>query len=841
MIRIHLNKPDLGVWCGMKRIGMVFHVAILGVWAFLCVCNNGCAQSVRFDVLYSFTNNPESPYGTLIQGPDKNFYGTTVSGGWGYGTIFGVTTNGSITTLYSFTGGVNGENPQAGLVQGTDGNFYGTTQGGGSNNFGTVFKWSTNGSLTTLYSFTGGSGGAYPYAALTLGSDGTLYGTTYGGGNSSSAGSVFKVTTNGFVTNLYAFSGGVIGISPDPPDEGYPTSALTLGPDGNFYGTTTGSSFTVETENSGTIYEITSNGVMTTLYWFSSQFDPGGDGSVPIAGLSLGPDGNFYGTTDAGSTNGFGTVFKVTTKGVLTTLVAFNATNGGASRGKLTLGNDNNFYGTSGSGGNGYGTIFQVTTNGRLRDLHFFAGVDGAYPVAGLTPDGSGNFFGTTSGGGSNVCGTFFEVAGNVVFTAISSFTGGAHGANPQAGLIQGPDGDFYGTTGSGGTNNSGTVFKVTTNGALTTMVSFNGLNGANPYGDLAFGNDGEIYGTAYNGGVNQQGVLFRVSTNGMLTPLVPFGNAGTGWNPYAGLTLGTDGNFYGTTEEGGPGTAFELATNDVLTTIHFFGYSGVNVDGALPDGKLALGPDGAFYGTTFWGGAYWNFGTVFRMLTNGTVASLYSFTGGADGANPRAGLTWGYNGNLYGTTEGGGGNASGVVFTVTTNGSFTTLHSFTGGSDGSTPYAGLTLGGDGNLYGSASGGGGGNYGTLFQITTNGTFRTLVSFNGTNGANPKGALTLGSDGNFYGTTVSGGSGDGGVIFRLVVGGTINITLSNGTPSITVSGQTGNRYALDYTDSLVPSNNWVSITTNTISSNSQSYLDTSALGISNRFYRLRLVP
>jgi uncharacterized repeat protein (TIGR03803 family) len=216
------------------------------------------------------------------------------------------------------------------------------------------------------------------------------------------------VTTNGFVTNLYSFSGGVIGISPNPPDEGYPTSALTLGPDGNFYGTTTGSSFTQETENSGTIYKITTNGLLTTLYRFSSQFAPVGDGTDPVAGLTLGPDGNFYGTTGAGSTNGFGTMFKVTTEGALTTLVAFNSINGGGSRGKLALGNDHNFYGTSVSGGNGYGTIFQVTTNGNLTDLYSFTGgLDGAYPEAGLTPDGDGNFYGTTAGGGSNVCGTF--------------------------------------------------------------------------------------------------------------------------------------------------------------------------------------------------------------------------------------------------------------------------------------------------------------------------------------------------------------------------------------------------------------------------------------------------
>ena len=154
---------------------------------------------------------------------------------------------------------------------------------------------------------------------------------------------------------------------------------------------------------------------------------------------------------------------------------------------------------------------------------------------------------------------------------------------------------------------------------------------------------------------------------------------------------------------------------------------------------------------------------------------------------------------------------------------------------------SGSRPGGDGNLYGCTAGGGSNNFGTLFQITTNGVLKTLVSFNGTNGAKPKGVLTLGNDGYFYGTTVSGGGGGGGVIFRLIVGGTLGVTLSNGTPLITMTGQKGNRYALEYTDSLLPGNNWSSITTNTIASNPQSFLDTTAMGKSKRFYRLRLVP
>ena len=353
------------------------------------------------NTLISFTGgNGYTPQASLTLGTDGNFYGTTSAGGSGYGTVFKMTTNGTLTTLYSFTRGLDGESPVAALTLGTDGNFYGTTYifyEGGNMLYGTVFRVTTNGTLTTLVSFTG-SNGAQPVAALTLGTDGNFYGTTEYGGNSigfnSGYGTVFKMTTNGTLTTLYSFSNGT--------DGGNPQAALTLGTDGNFYGTTANGG-----GGNGTVFKVTTNGTLTTLVSYN-----GSNGQSPVGALTTGNDGSFYGTTSGGGSSSDGTIFKVTTNGILTTLVSFGGTNGENPQAGLTLGTDGNFYGTTYDGGNtnrynhgtgayGDGTVFKMTTNGILTTLFLFNGNNGALPFAGLTFGTDGNYYGTTYGGGS--------------------------------------------------------------------------------------------------------------------------------------------------------------------------------------------------------------------------------------------------------------------------------------------------------------------------------------------------------------------------------------------------------------------------------------------------------
>jgi uncharacterized repeat protein (TIGR03803 family) len=352
----------------------------------------------------------------------------------------------------------------------------------------------------------------------------------------------------------------------------------------------------------------------------------------------------------------------------------------------------------------------------------------------------------------------------------IYNFTGSIDGGFPNGGLVQGSDGNFYGTTNSGGAAGEGTVFKITPTGVLTTMVSFNGDNGNTPTAGLVKSSDGNFYGTTLYGGSGGVGTVFRITPAGVLTPLVSFNNA-NGSNPWAGLIQGTDGNFYGTTYGGGSGgfgTVFQMTPSGVLTTLFPFGPGG----GERPEAGLVQGTDGNFYGTTHAGGSGdLNGGTIFAMTPAGALTTLVSFNG-LNGLVPYvADLVQGSDGNFYGTTYGGGsmfqsGVSDGTVFKMNPTGTLTTLVSFSG-TNGQYPYAGLVQGSDGNFYGTTINGGGDSDGTIFKITPAGVLISLASFNGVNGEAPYAGLVQGSDGNFYGTTGYGGTSDEGVIFELI--------------------------------------------------------------------------
>jgi uncharacterized repeat protein (TIGR03803 family) len=624
--------------------------------------------------------NGAQPEAGLVQGRDGNFYGTTYSGGTnsnpygGYGTVFKMTSQGTLTTLYQFGGlPTDGQYPYAGLVQGDDGNFYGTTSGGGTNNEGTVFKITPQGTLTTLWQFNYYSKGAYPSAGLVQGSDSNFYGTTSGG-----VGTVFKITSQGTLTTLWQFTG--IGI-----DGAQPRGGLAQGNNGYFYGTT----YSGGTNGYGTVFKITSEGTLTTLDQFSGL---GADGGLPYAGLVLGSDSNFYGTTFGSGfgPSGSGTVFKMTPQGTLTTLWQFSglpAVPANPEAG-LVQGSDSNFYGTSYNGGTngassgGYGTIFKMTPQGTVTTLYQFGNtpIDGENPQAGLVQGNDGNFYGTTYNGGTqgyegNGGGTVFRISSSGSLTILWSFCSMQDefgdcldGAYPQAGLVQGSDSNFYGTTSGSGSGPSGygTVFKITSEGTLTTLWQFSGgTDGAVPEAGLVQDGDGDFYGTTYNGGTNDDGTVFGITPQGTLTVLYQFGGLPTdGQNPQAGLVLGYDGNFYGTTSSGGTngwGTVFKITAQGTLTTLHQF--SGYPSDGDSPQAGLVLGSDDNFYGTTYNGGTN-DEGTVFKITSQGTLTTLWQFGNGpTDGQNPQAGLVQGDDGSFYGTTSTGGTNNNGTTF----------------------------------------------------------------------------------------------------------------------------------------------------------------------------------
>ncbi len=400
-------------------------------------------------------------------------------------------------------------------------------------------------------------------------------------------------------------------------------------------------------------------------------------------------------------------------------------------------------------------------------------------------------------------------------------------GNSPKAGLVQGSDGNFYGTTAEGGSSGGGTVFKMTPSGALTTLVNFGysysnnffSNNGASPTAGLVQGSDGNFYGTTtFGGGIAGSGTVFKMTPTGLLTTLVTFDMA-NGAYPYAGLIQGSDGDFYGTTSYGGEkctgysdlgcGTVFKMTPSGALTTLFsFLVDSATNTfpNGYFPTAKLVQGSDSNFYSTTVGGGSSEGGGAVFKMTPTGVLTTLVNFdydTNGnfLNGANPYAGLIQGSDGNFYGTTTYGGSFSSscpvgcGTVFKMTPTGVLTTLVKFNL-TNGALPYAELVQGNDGNFYGTTEYGGSfpticsSGCGTVFKMTPTSVLTTLVNFTDASGANPYAGLVQGSDGKLYGTTIS----LFGTVFNLAL--PVAPTLTSFRP---LSGSRGSRVEIIGTD------------------------------------------
>jgi uncharacterized repeat protein (TIGR03803 family) len=377
--------------------------------------------------------------------------------------------------------------------------------------------------------------------------------------------------------------------------------SLVQGTDGNLYGTTSGparpaAGLPTSLPPKGTIFRVTPAGVVTTIYTFSAPSGTYVNGAIPFAGLLLATDGSFYGTTYEGGTStacnkGCGTVFKITQAGVLTTLHSFDSVDGEDPVSGVVQGTDGNFYGTTDAGGAstcasegglGCGTIFKITPSGQFTTLHSFNGADGREPDAALIQGTDGNLYGTTFAGGANDAGTIFRISTKGALSTLHSFcaqSGCADGSLPSAALVQADNGYFYGTSQTGGetqcsASGDGTVFKITATGTLTTLYTFCGDDGEFPTAPLVRGTDGDLYSTTSVGGGN---------------PNCP--------------------NFDGC------GTIFKLAPSGALTTLHIL-HIFDSTDGNTIYGGLVQSTNGTFYGTTYGGG-------VSKAGGNGTLYSL--------------------------------------------------------------------------------------------------------------------------------------------------------------------------------------------------------------------------
>jgi uncharacterized repeat protein (TIGR03803 family) len=559
--------------------------------------------SGSFTLLYAFQNfngMPSNPNG-LALGSDGNFYGTTYWGGSsGYGTVFQMTRAGSVTVLYSFTAGSDGGNPVAALTLGKDGYFYGSTIFYGSGARGTIFKITLAGALTTLYSFTGGSDGAYVAAPLVQGSDDNFYGISSLGGQGH--GTIFRITPGGALTSLYQF--------PGPHTSGNEpylanTGALVQASDGNFYSSVPQFDNSLLIPNDGAVFRITPIGTFTVLAPFVAI-----DGELPVS-VTIGQDGNYYGGTARGGARNDGVLFRTTPQGRLTTLLDFNGFNGALPEG-VVQGTDGDLYGTTAEGGPSRSTAFRTTSAGKVVWQVAFNGTNGASPLAGLLQASDGNFYGTTSRGGKFDNGTVFRVTPSGVLTTLYSFARG-DGASPQAALVQDSHGNLYGTTSLGGASGNGTVFRITLSGSFTSLYSFTGgSDGGYPFEALTLGQDGNLYSVTFLGGSNFVGTLFQISPSGAFKSLYSFSPiSGDGYYPYSALVRGLGGVFYGATISGGTGgagTLYSVTTAGSVTTLYSFTNE---TDGNSPI-SLSPAPNGKLLGTT--GDLLGDVGTIFEF-----------------------------------------------------------------------------------------------------------------------------------------------------------------------------------------------------------------------------------
>ena len=768
-----------------------------------------------FATLHNFTASGDgaNPYDSLISNGGI-LYGTTENGGaHNYGTVFGVTTNGTgYSLLYSFQ---NKEYPLSGVV-GTGGQLYGTAQGAGTANAGVVFGIGTNGTgYTILHSFTNSPDGAYPQTGLIL-SGGTLYGTTFNGGtNSSGRGALFSLNTNGTgYTVLYGFALPPLGNLVLAGNCLYGNLSADLSAD-------LGAVFRINTNGTG--YANVYSFPASTANTFNGTF---GIGQAP--GLLV-SNNTLFGTSVFGGTNGGGTVFTLNTNGTgYATLFTFkSASDAVGPEAGLTLAG-NRLYGTTYFGGSANdGTVFQIGTNGTgcqiLYDFSANFPTNGSNPQAGLAFSG-GTLYGTTPTwtgyqNGNNPYKTAFALNTNGTGFTVLQDIGYYWSWGISAFVSSGNT--LYGTTIDGGTAGSGDIYALGTNGTgYAELHTFtNTPDGANP--DLSYAvtsganliqAGGTLYGTTYHGGSAGYGTVFRINTNATgYTILYSFTNYPDGANPNATLVL-SGGTLYGTTLNGGTGygTVFSLGTNGTGYKV-LYGLAGdygpAGVGSSAPNSLFLVGS--TFYGTTLEGN-----GAVFTMNTNGTGFSiLHLFTNSPDGAVPNGNLVLSSN-VLYGTTAAGGPLGDGTVFQIALPTilppTFTNEPADITVTTGANPVLSVAVSGtppytyqwyfDGAAIGSA---------------TNATF-TLTNFS---------AANVGS----YYVAITNTSG--GTVSQPFTVSSVDIHL---LASVYVNGPLGSNYLIQATTNL--SSGWTTLTNLSLPTQPYIYVDYTSVTNQQRFYR-----
>jgi uncharacterized repeat protein (TIGR03803 family) len=538
----------------------------------------------------------------------------------------------------------------------------------------------------------------------------------------------------------------------------------------------------------GTVFRISTAGVYQKLASFDST-----TGKYPY-GLILASDGAFYGTTVFGLASNAGAAFRYTLAGGIVVIHEFADSNESYASGRLYQAANGDLYGVTNFGGStGVGTVFRMTTAGSTTVIHSFSNSDGAYPVAGVTAGADGNLYGMTLQGGPDPgypVGVIYKIDSQDVVTMVHAFTMADHLVGSQAAFLLASDGKLYGATGS--------IFRLEPDDTVKIVHTMTQLEGATLVAALIEPTTGHLIGPAQFGGAGGYGTVFDCDFAGNLEVVYSFMGSPQGLNPVTGAVQGSDGSFYGTTQEGGSagqGVIFRLDASNTLTVLHSF----QNGEGSWSRGNLTFGPDGRLYGTTYASDGFAN-ASAFAMDTLGNFDLLHTFSWD-EARQINAGLLWSSDGQLWGAGLGTGpfqlasggtvtlvpvddpsclgtliesdgslyGTSTGSVYKITGSTS-ETLHTFAA-PNGYDLEAGLLKAADGNFYGTTRRGGAHDGGTVFRMDADGTVTTIHDFQSPDGTDPIAALIQASDGFLYGTTTSGTENYFGTIFRIDYSGT----------------------------------------------------------------------
>ncbi len=741
-------------------------------------------SGATLEVVSEFGRPGTEPMARLLYVPSASaFFGTTSAGGkHGHGTIFKLVGT-TRTTLIDFTGesgAFKGSEPGSGLILGADGLLYGTTPKGGASDCGTMFKVSTAGAFTTILDFTGTAGNARGSApGELLLQNGSYYGTTEGGGTND-LGTVFRytplLTILDSFTTLVEFTG----------DSGTKKGASPKGPltynSGSFFGVT---EFGGDSD-CGTVFKVTISGILieTITHTVLVHFDPETlkKGAFPTSGLVYHSTGNaLYGTTEFGGADDCGIIFKVNLNGTnYSVLHEFADYDGATPKSPLVIASDDYMYGVTAHGGlDGYGILFKINALGDFFPLDSFTGPNGSFPgeapEAGLIARPGGLLFGTTSSGGADKNGTVFQYTITRQHTVLSEFSSQLGWSPAGTPLFDGA-GAIYMPMSEGGLHGAGTLLRVT-GGVPSVVTPFSELLGEGPAGGLTV-MGGEFFGATKEGG-SSRGTIYR-HTPGGSTVAISTLNTNSGSAPEGPVTVGADGFLYAVAQEGGAlprlGAILRISPAGARTTLVSFTGTTGDFPGEKPRAPLVFGTDGSLYGVTEKGGVH-DVGTVFKISPQGVFSTLHHFQYHInDDTLPRSpigGLAKGASSTLLGTTGLGGAGNKGTVFRITEAGVLTIIGEFTGSTGtlrGAHPAGALLVHPDGAIIGVTTESGANGFGTVFRMRLDGSKETLLDFTGTTGAvpgaSPMGGVVLGPDDFLYGATEEGGTAGGGVIYRM---------------------------------------------------------------------------